>query len=202
MKHRIKIRRRDGIRQRYWVGRKLRRNYGSKMIRDQIKIDIPTLSEEGFHSKKDFVETLPGSIEVVLPQKYRRKEVISVLEKNPELYKEFRKTKPTILFKQGGTMSKHYPSKNLIVISDDYTKGGFAYDKQEDVLKRQGLEQHLRHEIRHATGSQLVGRKKYEELPKSFTELSAESAELVSTRKRKVPQEIRDFTFRRVMENV
>ena len=31
-KHRIRIKRRDGIRQRYWVGRKLRKNYGMAII--------------------------------------------------------------------------------------------------------------------------------------------------------------------------
>ena len=189
MKRKIWIKRKDRIRQRYRVGRKAKRNFGSQIVRQKIREDLPLLSKE----KQEILDkSLPGFDEI-LPSEHRRKELIRVFEKNPELYKEYRETKPKILFHKG-TTSKTYPDRNIITISDPESGGWLIYDKKEGVHKRLSLEPQLRHELRHISDfSKINDYERWKEIPRSLKESSAESAEHISLRRRKIPQKAVDI---------
>lgn len=195
MKHRIRIKRKDDIRQRYWVGRTLRKNYGSQMVRRQIRKDLQILPEEKVEIRKKLIKSRPDStIKEFLPREHRREELVRVFEKNPELYDEFKIRKPTILFHTGETSST-LPILNTISISDEDTLGKVGYE--DGVYKTKGLEPHLRHEIKHVTDS-ILSKGKYDDAPELLRESSANSAEHISIRNYKTPkriveQNIKDF---------
>ena len=94
-KHRIRIKRRDGIKQRYWVGRKLRKNYGSKMFREQIRKELygnPGRREARLEEIKKFIKQIPilKDVKFIDDPKIGSREIIHVIEKNPDLLKDLK----------------------------------------------------------------------------------------------------------------
>lgn len=198
MKRRVRIRRMDGVRQRYWVGKKLRKNYGSQIIRQRIRKDIPKLSGEEI---EDIEFGLP-SPDKILPSSYRREEIVRTFEKNPELYKEFRETKPKILFIKGRP-SRTHPRERVILISDPRTRGWMVYDKKRGEYNIEGIEPDLRHELRHLSDFDLVGdfNKWKNVIPDSLKESSTTSAEYISKRHQKIPKRVVRYNVEKFMEN-
>lgn len=184
---RYRTKKREG--QRYWIVEKPR-NFGSQIIRQRIRKDLPLLSKEEFETKKDIIEAFPSTIGEILPQTHRRKELVRIFEKNPELYKELRTKKPSIFF-YTGKISKAYPDINTITLSDPESKGWIVYNKKDGQYRTQGLEPHLRHEFRHLSDFEPIANiEKWKSLPKSLKESSATSAEYLSIRRQKVPKRI------------
>ena len=192
-KRRIRIRRRDGVRQRYWVGRKIRMNYGSHMMREKIKKDLSLLPRERLEIRKEAVKSHPRVVVgEFFPQTHRKKELVREFEKNPELYQEFRIKKPAIFF-HTGEQTYSIPGSNVILLSDKGTLGGIEH--HEGVYKSKGLERDLRHELRHITDS-IISRGEYDDAPEQLKESSAQSAEHRSVRKYKTPQRLIDHNVK------
>lgn len=125
MKHRIKIKRRDGIKQRYWVGRKLKRNYGSKIFREQIKnIDLTSTDRD-------------------------RKQFQRFMEKHPELKSKIDKSK--IRIENMGWLAKYEPETDTIFLpSDIFGSGEIPQDIKKDIISlRSHKHKMLLHELTH-----------------------------------------------------
>lgn len=178
MKKRIKIRRRDDIRQHYWIGKRLRKNYGSKMFREQIKKEldftVPSnkeiksdnkdLLDQFSYSHRDLVRKINNqTTKDVTPS-----DIIRFIEKNPEYYKPAKKVKwmtkadPLEFFESGNLggfsapddTSKQMwidPEKPRIVIST-------LINQKENVPKI------IRHELEHYKQFEEFGQDKFNKL--------------------------------------
>lgn len=83
MKHRIKIRRKDGIRQRYWVGRRLKKNYGNmpdfKSYQEASEFINKRAKE--YRNKNEYFTTDEYKSTYPVLQKLRNKELANLSEK-------------------------------------------------------------------------------------------------------------------------
>lgn len=181
--------------QRYWTGRMLK-NYGSQIIRQKIRKDLPLLSDE----KIAHIRQEKKIKEKIFPSTHRREEIIRTFEKNPELYKEFREArKPSILFYEGN-VTKSSPLKDLILISDKNSREEPLYDRFVGLERTYGIEPNIRHELRHASNF-FTDQFGYAFSSPSVKESSALAAEYISARRYKVPERMINKSFREVFKN-
>ena len=110
--------------------------------------------------------------------------------------------KPKILFTSGES-SRTYPRERVILISDPTTKGWLVYNKKSGEQQLQGIEPDLRHEFKHLSDFDIVSDfdKWKEAIPESLKESSAESAEGLSQRRKKVSRKIIDYNIKQFLSD-
>lgn len=197
MKRKVWIKRKDKVKQRYWVGKTIKRNYGSKMFRDQIKKEVFSGPEEyitNLSRLKQIEKTDPkikGSKFVEDPR-FGFKILLRTIEKHPDLLKDLRgkdiffyepKDKKTPLGFAKGRKGIVGINKNVIDIQYVYT----ATDPSTKSTRDFPLSDILKHEVAHLKQQKIDPYIKH-----NLAEIAADYAIHTNIRKEKPRKQLMD----------
>ena len=193
MKKRIWIRRKDRVKQRYWVGRKLRKNYGSKMFSEQIKKEVFSGPDEyiiNLSRLKKIEKTDPklkGSKFIEDPR-IGSKILLRTIEKHPDMLKDLR-GKDIFFYEPKDEKTPHgfFDDRTIIginkrVIATDSRIHGL--DPLTKTRKFQTLKDILKHESTHNRQKKMS--------PIDQKELGANLAMQTNIRKENINKELLD----------
>ena len=180
MKHRIykryKTRKKGG--QHYHVGKKPRKNYGSKMFRDQIKkgLDFTVPSDKEIKSdNKDYIEQFKYShLDIAKKVKQTKtkdvtpSDIIKFIEKNPEYYRQAKKVK----WMTKADPLEFFESSNLGGFSPpDETSNQMWLDPKKPrivistlIKQKENVPRVIRHELEHYKQFEELGQENFNKL--------------------------------------
>lgn len=206
MKHRIKIRRRDGVRQRYWIGRKLKKNYGSKMFREQIKKELygnPERRRKKLLDIQEFIKNDPElyDVEFIENPKIGSKKIIHVIEKHPYLLKDIRGS-DILLYKSARNVPPGFSKSKEGIIGIDEKLFNIELSGIDPLTRSRKVytpEHVLKHEAAHLKSDKIlrdIGFNEKEEYDpvreRALSELASEYASHTDIRKERLPQRLVD----------
>ncbi|MEK6829354.1 MAG: hypothetical protein AABY15_04450 [Nanoarchaeota archaeon] len=156
MKHKIWIKRKDRVKQRYWVGKKLQKNYGSKMFREQVKKELygdDELRGAHFTILQESLKKDPFLFDakVIKHHKPGSKQLIHAVEKNPDLLKDLKNT--SVFFYETDRLAPagfSHKQRNIIAVDKNVlTKPPIWIDPITQSKREHPLKDILKHEVVH-----------------------------------------------------
>ena len=191
MKHRIYKRYRTKKRggQHYKIGRKLRKNYGSKMFREQIKKELygdEELRDAHFLILRESFKKDPflSDATIIKDPKLGSKQIIHAIEKNPDLLKNLKNT--SIFFYETDKLAPagfSHTKRNIIGVDKSVlTNPPIWIDPITQSKREHPLKDILKHEVTHFKQKGLS--------PEYQKELAADLAMYIDIRKEKPREKI------------